>query len=239
MALITTTQFAEMVRKSPRWIERLATEQGLPRPKDDNGKVIHGKLDLVQAIGWYVGFLENKIEEYKRGGDVEKEARARSLNASATAREIATAKMLAQVITVDDTLNLIKDVLYATRQGVMALEERLPPVCAHKDPAPIKAIVHEYTTDALTELAAIPDRIRSLAAVQADDEGNLASAFAATDADGEPARGQGEVDSAGIGRGARKVENKPRRVSKGNDGRRNGSARRKGHVHDKRPGGKK
>ena len=199
MALATIEQIATVLNLTPRMINRHVKEDGMPR-------VGRGEYDLVKCVHWYIDFLNQRVERAKHGGETEQEARGRLVIAQANMKEIDLARMKAEVITVDDTLREVEDVFRALRAHFLALPKLMTLDLSNlTDVKEIEQYLTNRIHDALSEAAALPERITRIAENQTIDQIEDAAAEAAAEVDGVGVGGQISDAESGSERGIRKV----------------------------------
>jgi len=150
-------EISDLFLLEPRWINRLAKDQGLPR----EGR---GQYDLIKVVRWYVSYLKRQIDEIRAGGEDGLQAKARLVKSQANIKEMEEATLRKQVINVSDAGSIVEEGLGILRTRLLTLHKRVAPLLDGLETIGereevIKTIVHE----SLTDLSHIPDTIRNLA----------------------------------------------------------------------------
>lgn len=154
----TLEEIADLFLVEPRWINRLAKDRGLPR----EGR---GQYDLIKVVRWYVAFLNRQVDELRAGGEDGLQAKARFLKSQANMKEMDEAARRGETVNIMEVASIVEEALSILRTRLLSLHKRVAPLLDGSETIGeredvIKGIVYE----SLTELATVPDSIRSLTA---------------------------------------------------------------------------
>ena len=182
----TVGEIAELFGVTVKWINRLVTEKGWPRKA-------RGTYDLLQVIPWMVRDLKRQIEEAKAGDESMADAMKREQMAKADLLEIKLARSRGEVINVSDATNIMRDLVAQTKSTFLAQPRKLAPRLVMKEsPNEVEAILEQEIHGALSELAQLPDTLRSLTELPVVDPDGVEDVPAAKAPDAEPVGGGGQ-----------------------------------------------
>jgi hypothetical protein len=94
-------QVANVLNITPRWLNRLVKEYGMPR-------IAHGEYDLVKCVHWYIDYLKKQIEEARAGGESLTDAKLRLTRKNADLREIELQEKLKELL----PYKIVSDILF-------------------------------------------------------------------------------------------------------------------------------
>jgi AraC-like DNA-binding protein len=161
MAKATLEQVAGVLNLSPRRVQQLAKEEGMPR-------VSRGEYELVKCVHWYIAFLTRRMEEARRGSsETESQARARYIAAIADLKQMDVLERKGEVIRNETVLMVIDPVLQAIRSIILSMPRRLAALVAPSSVEgriQIESIVDSYVRDMLDQISNIPVKVEDLGA---------------------------------------------------------------------------
>lgn len=140
-----------------RTINLLVKNEGLPRKE-------RGEYDLAEVIPWYMKRYEHQLKEAKAGGEDGVQAKARLIKAQADLKQIALAKVRAEVINVQDAIIAFENVLSILRQRANVFPKRAAPQLEGLETnGEREAMLKDLINELLTELADIPNTLIGMA----------------------------------------------------------------------------
>lgn len=152
MATVDVKRLAEMMNITPRRVQQMAQNEGLPRA----GK---GKYDAGKCLLWYVRYLQNALEKkslpvgdgkYSALGD----EKARSIRADAELKEMELAAKRKELVRVSDVAKIVVEIVTMTKARIMALPPRIAAdTTGEQSRTMVQAKVEKSLTDALNHLA--------------------------------------------------------------------------------------
>lgn len=142
-------EIAHLLKKEPRWITKLAKDEGLPRSE-------RGVYNLIKVIHWLIDRYERQVRDARIGGETESMARKRLWQAQANLKEIELAQQRKEVVNLEDVVRILQPMLKALREKIYGRSRKIAPQLQGATPTEIEAILLKYDTEALNELANIP-----------------------------------------------------------------------------------
>lgn len=146
----TLPEIAFLFRKDPRTVTKLAKVDGLPR--DDRGI-----YNLQKVVPWMVEFWDKQIREARTGGESESQARKRLYTVNADIKQMELARLRKEVVTRTDVELSLGPLLKAIREKILGRSRKIAPQLQGLTPVEVEALLLKYDTEALNELAAIPN----------------------------------------------------------------------------------
>jgi hypothetical protein len=153
----TLPELALLLKREPRTVNKDVKERGLPR--DGRGTYL-----LSKAIPWIVDDYEKRLRLVRTGGESESQARKGLLQAQRDLKLITLARQRGEVINIDDAVPILERGLNILRQKVMIFPKRAAPQLEGLEtPGEREQMLKVLAHDLLTDLANIPDALRSAA----------------------------------------------------------------------------
>jgi len=152
MSLVDVKKLSAMMNVTPRRVQQLANESGMPRA----GK---GLYDAGKCLLWYIRFLQDALEKKavpKGDGGYSgiTDERARSLRADAELKEIELAEKRGVLVRIETVRKCFVDLVHMTKARVMATPPRIAPeVIGESSRVMVQAIVEKQLKEALNHLA--------------------------------------------------------------------------------------
>jgi phage terminase Nu1 subunit (DNA packaging protein) len=147
MPYATLDQIAHLLKLTPRTVNLHAKEDGLPR-------ISRGQYDMVACVHWYVGYLQKRIKDARRGDETEQQARARLTRTTADIRELELGKARAELIEVAQAKAVWERLVVAFKTKMLAIPSKLPQrLVACSDINQIKDLLEREIVEALSELS--------------------------------------------------------------------------------------
>jgi hypothetical protein len=157
MAWASLEQIAQVLNLTPRYVNKLVKEQGMPR----QGR---GEYDLVMCVHWYIDFLKAQIVRSRSGDESESDARRRLLSANADIREAERARMHGELIPVKSAVEVIERGVHSFKTRMLALPTKAAGrVLGRTSLGEIKGILEDDVYQALRELENAKIEIRGIA----------------------------------------------------------------------------
>jgi phage terminase Nu1 subunit (DNA packaging protein) len=129
--LIGLDQLAYLLNLTPRWINRLVKEQGMPR-------VAPGHYDLVECVQWYIEFIRRQSKGSDQPESFNQE-RAALTRANRRLRELDLAKKRGELLEVSLVRQAVGDLVHAAKAHLLGLPSSLADILAReKSPAKVK-----------------------------------------------------------------------------------------------------
>ncbi len=120
--LIDVNQLAFLLGVTPRWIQRLVDEHGMPRSE-------HGMYDSIRCVQWYCGWLRSQAK-----GTVQ-DHKARKERAEADLKELDLARKRGEVAEVAKMQRHFVSLIRASQTRLLPLATRLAPQFARETSA--------------------------------------------------------------------------------------------------------
>lgn len=117
MNIVTTQQAAYLLGMPVRTLNHHVKYDKAP-------KLTYDSFDPATLIQWYAEFLRAKLRE-AQAGTSERDARRRIAVAKATAAELGTARMIGQMVPVDEVLKIWERHINAAKVNLLAIPSRL------------------------------------------------------------------------------------------------------------------
>jgi phage terminase Nu1 subunit (DNA packaging protein) len=147
MAWASLEQVAHVLNLTPRWVNRLVKEQGMPRHS-------RGEYDLVACVHWYIAFLEKRIEDAQKGTEDEATARRRLISANARLRELQLAKARGEMVDSDSVMSLIDEMVTVTKAKLLTVPSKVAvQILACRTPGEVRDFLDKEIRDTLEELS--------------------------------------------------------------------------------------
>jgi hypothetical protein len=152
MALVDVRQLSVMMNVTPRHVQRLASESGMPR-------VTRGRYDAGKCLLWYIRYLQDALTA---GAVVTpdgahlglRDERARSIRADAELKEIKLGEKRRTLVSLGHVKKAFVDLALMTKARIMATPPRIAPeIMGETSRVMIQAIVERHLKDALNHLA--------------------------------------------------------------------------------------
>lgn len=198
---------ARFLNLTERRIQQLARDGIIPKPDK-------GKYDLVRCVQQYVQYLQ---ERAYGSGDTPHDThleRARLIKAQADKTELEVAAMREQVVTIEMVEHDWMKHVSACRMRILGIPSKSAfQIATLKEPAEIENFLKRAIYEALSELTHDDDELPE------PEAESKKSVDTPTGADSKPVGRPKSKAKSGGKRRARKVENRSRTVSKGDDGR--------------------
>jgi phage terminase Nu1 subunit (DNA packaging protein) len=141
-----------MMNVTPRRVQQLATESGMPRERK-------GMYDAAKCLLWYIRYLQDALEKkaVPKGDGAYSgitDERARSIRADAELKEIELAEKRGTLVRVEQVKKVFVDLVHMTKARVMATPPRIAPeVLGESSRVMVQAIVEKALKEALNHLA--------------------------------------------------------------------------------------
>jgi hypothetical protein len=152
MAIVDVQKLSMMMNITPRHVQRLASQSGMPR-------AARGQYDAGKCLLWYIRYLHDalKAETVETGvsphSDLRGE-RARSTRADAELKEIKLGRKREALVGIGLVKKVFIDLVRMTKARVMATPPRIAPeVIGETSRVMIQAIVEKHLKEALNHLA--------------------------------------------------------------------------------------
>jgi hypothetical protein len=152
VSIVDVKKMATMMNVTPRRVQQLANESGMPRAGP-------GKYDAGKCLLWYIRYLQAALEKKAIPlGDGSysglKDERARSIRADAELKEIELAEKRGSLVLIADVKKRFIDLVSMTKARVMATPARIAPeVMGETSRVMVQAIVEKQLKEALNHLA--------------------------------------------------------------------------------------
>jgi hypothetical protein len=152
VSLVDVKKLATMMNVTPRRVQQLASDSGLPRA----GK---GMYDAGKCLLWYIRYLQDLLDKKAVAtGDGAysglKDERARSLRADAELKEIELAEKRGTLVRIEQVKKIFVDLVHMTKARIMATPPRIAPeVLGESSRVMVQAIVEKQLKEALNHLA--------------------------------------------------------------------------------------
>ena len=226
MAFATLEQIATVLNMTPQMVNRHVKLHGMPR-------VGRGEYDLVKSVHWYINYLKRQIEEARKGGETEAQARQRLVIADANMKELSYARARGKMVELDIAKQLWARLVLAFKSKLLLMPSKLPTLVMGRDnPNEVREIIEKEVTEALNELSQARIDTADLSRSQSSDEGGRGLRKPAAKARRKRVGGQRKGAEPPKQRRARKVENGTGGVPKGDDGRDSGPQSGDSHSDD-------
>jgi hypothetical protein len=150
----TLPEIAHLFRKDPRTVTKHAKLDGLPR--DDRGI-----YNLQKVVPWMVEFWEKQIREVRTGGESESQARKRLYTANANLKEMELGRLRKEVVARTDIELQFGPLVKAARDKILGRSRKIAPQLQGLTPTEVEALLLKYDSEALQELAQIPNLLSS------------------------------------------------------------------------------
>ncbi len=138
----TAEQVAHILNITPRWIQRLVKENGMPRE-------LHGQYDLVKVVRWYIDFLRKQIDEAKKGNESLSDAKLRLTKTRADREAVELEEKQKNLIPV----KLSEEIIIGLQIAWLKKLDGLPAKTANKlFAAKSKKEIMDIQTEAITEI---------------------------------------------------------------------------------------
>ena len=156
MAYATVEQVSNVLNLTPRRINQLVKDEGMPR-------VSRGEYEMVKCVQWYIRFLRDQLEVARHGTETEAQARLRLIQYTADLRRLDLAERTCEVIRIDDVMSEIDPVLIAIKSKLLAVPRRAAPlvigVTTHHE---VVTLLDDFIRELLLELSRLPVQLRSI-----------------------------------------------------------------------------
>jgi phage terminase Nu1 subunit (DNA packaging protein) len=152
VALVDVKKLSTMMNVTPRRVQQLATESGMPRER-------RGMYDAAKCLLWYIRYLQDALEKKAvPNGDGGYSAitgeRARSLRADAELKEIELAEKRRTLVRIDHVKKCFVDLVHVTKAQIMATPYGIAQdVLGETSRVMVQAIVEKKLKEALNHLA--------------------------------------------------------------------------------------
>lgn len=152
MALVGVKKMAMMMNITPRRVQVLANESGMPHAG-------RGQYDAGKCLLWYIRYLQDALNaKAVATGDGAysglREERARSIRADAELKEIKLGEKRGTLVFVGHVKQAFVDLALMTKARVMATPPQIAPeVLGETSRVMIQAIVERHLKEALNHLA--------------------------------------------------------------------------------------
>lgn len=151
MALVSSTALAGILELDRRRVEQLANE-GMPR-------AARGKYDLEKCVRWYVAFLRKTKDRANVNAGFEAE-RTRAMRADASKKEIELARLMGELIPVEDAAAMWEEAIERIRSSMLAsVSANARRVVGVKTIAEANTVLEEIVHKALAAAAAVSEEI--------------------------------------------------------------------------------
>jgi phage terminase Nu1 subunit (DNA packaging protein) len=153
----TLPEIAQLLDVEPRTINKEVKERGLP-------KEARGVFLLTKVLPWKAIDQRKQLRDARTGGETESQARKGLWQANRDLKLITLARQRGEVINIDDAIPILERGLNILRQKVMIFPKTAAPQLEGLEtPAEREQTLKTLAHDLLTDLATIPDALRSAA----------------------------------------------------------------------------
>ena len=226
MAFASLEQIATILNMTPQMVNRHVKLHGMPR-------VGRGEYDLVKCVHWYIDYLKQKIDEARKGGETEAQARQRLVIADANMKELSYARARGRVVELDIAKQLWARLVLAFKSKLLLMPSKLATlVMGRENPNEVREIIEREVTEALNELSQARIDTADLSRSRSFDEGSRGLRKPAAKARRKRVGRQRKSLEPPKQRRARKVEDGAGGIPKGDDERDRGSQGGDGDTHD-------
>lgn len=200
---------AKLFGLSERRVQQLARDGIIPKPEKN-------QYELIGSVRSYINYLQQRAFGQGVAPQDTHLERARLLKAQADMAEIELAERTGELVTVERVESDWMAMVMACRAKMLGLPTKTAYQISNlKDTHEIEKFLKRTITEALTELATYDTDDEDISEGLEDGDGSVDST---TGTDSEPVGGSVPKTKSGSKQRTRKVGNRPRSVSKGDDG---------------------
>ncbi len=150
----TTSQVATILKISPRWIQKLVREYGMPNEA-------FGKYDLVKVVQWYIDYLRKQLEEAKTGNEKLDDAKLRLTKLKADREAVELGKEHKSLIPVKVCEEIMLSIIIQFGKKIDALPSKiLNKLYAAKTKKELFLVLTNATEELRNELAGTDIRLQ-------------------------------------------------------------------------------
>ena len=155
----TLNIIADVLMIEPRWVNQLVKKGIMHR-------LARGKYDLKACVQDYIRYLKNQVDEARRGGMTESQARTQLYKTQEELKRIELAQAYGEVINLTDAKKAIEDILKATRDKLLGIPRRVAPeIVAVESVTEAEQLLEKRIDECLYESTTIPNSFNRLAKV--------------------------------------------------------------------------
>jgi len=156
MAYATVEQLSNVLNLTPRRINQLVKDEGMPR-------VSRGEYEMVKCVQWYIRYLRGQLEVARHGTETEAQARLRLIQTTADLRKLDLAERTNELISIDDVILEVTPVFRAMRMRLLGVPKRAAHrVKGAKDYNEIVEIFDDFIREVLIDLSTLPEQLAAI-----------------------------------------------------------------------------